>query len=193
MRYYTKNQAYKELKIIGYTYYAPEVTDMYLKPDSALLVNNKPFFLPDFADTIVAKPCLIARIEKMGRNIAEKFADRYYDAVAFGMNVQTAEAKQANDFWGHICAAAFDNSMIVGHFTTKQAGQYQLKADGSECALDKTIFPFSQAITAISRYITLRTGDMIAVDFIAEPVRLQREMLLEAWADNEQVFRCRIK
>lgn len=181
------------MKILGYTYYAPDRTDWYLKPDSALLVNGKPFFLPAFSEDIVAHPCLIARISRMGRNIAERFAERYYDAVALGLNFQTREAQQSGNLADYMRSVSFDNAFAVGTFAAAEGRQYALCCDEKKLELGQTVVGLNHAIAELSRYITLRNGDMIGVDFVAEPIVLRREMLLEGYANETQAFRCRIK
>ncbi len=198
------------MKIVGYTFYTQTQVDMFLKPDSALLVNNKPFFLPDFAKRFEMHPCLVGRISRMGRNIEERFADRYYDATAIGLNIQAEGDMEASRFEQHICNVAFDNSFVVGTFAEQEKSKFLLRVDESrEDSLELTYMTLEHAIAQISKYITLRTGDMIAVPYVnAEPKArkisafvqldtgryLERGMLIEVEdAAGRERLRCRIK
>ena len=77
----------------------PEKPVVFLKPDSSLLKNNKPFFLPDFSDNIQYEVEVVIKISKLGKGISAKFAQRYYDEVTLGIDItardiQSRQAKR---------------------------------------------------------------------------------------------------
>ncbi len=99
------------MKIIGFVYHNGS-TEMVLKGDSCLLNGRKPFFMPDWSEAVGVTPCMILRVSRLGKEIAPKFADRYYDAVAPGEDFvaldRLREAEETGKPWTK--ALAFDNS-----------------------------------------------------------------------------------
>ena len=86
---------------------------MVLKCDSSLLVNRKPFFLPDWSSDIRMTPCVVLRVCKLGKNIAPRFAHRYFDSIAPGLNIQAADWLAKGD---SVRGWAFDYSLPMGSF-----------------------------------------------------------------------------
>lgn len=197
------------MKIVGFVYYGSGKSDMYLKPDSALLVNKKPFFLPDFIvneqkSPIAAYPTLTVRISRMGRNIEERFADRYYDATALSLHLQADVEDAGRTFEDMIRLKSFDNSFVAGDFSAEKTQTFKLTINESEALdLNNLWMTPERAIAEVSQSITLRTGDMVGVSYQLARVDesgydsrflLEREMLLEGTDENgKEVFRCRIK
>lgn len=180
------------MKIAGLTYLDNKV-QMYLKPDSALLVNKKPFFLPHFSEKIDARPCIVAKIGRMGRFIAPKFASRYYQQTAPGLCFMSRDliaTALLDDFTRGI---AFDNSMAVGMF--RETTDYDITwfAADNMIADCRPIEDLNNAVAMVSRYITLRTGDMIAVEYSCSPIALEREMIITATKNNDELLYCKIK
>ena len=85
------------MKIVGFSQIDAD-NKMVLKGDSSLLVNRKPFFVPDWSDDVRMTPCVVLRVSRMGKNIASRFASRYYDAVAPGLNMQAADLLAQGDW-----------------------------------------------------------------------------------------------
>ena len=107
------------MKIIGFIYDEGK-TAMVLKGDSCLLNGRKPFFMPDWSQEIGVTNCIILRVSRLGKEIASKFASRYYDAVAPGADFIAMdiarEAKAAGTPWTK--ALAFDYSLAIGEWIT---------------------------------------------------------------------------
>ncbi len=155
----------------------PEHPVIFMKPETALLKDNKPFFLPDFSSRIEYETEVVLRISKMGKNISEKFADRYFDAVGLGIDFTArdlqGEFKQKGIPW-EICKA-FDNSAPVSQFIPKEEVDvrnldFSLKLNGEEVQRGNTcdmIFSVDKIIAYVSRFFTLKTGDLI---FTGTPV-----------------------
>ena len=91
---------------------------MVLKGDSAMLVNRKPFFIPDGTNNIGYTDCIVLRVSRLGKNIAPKFADRYWDAWTYGLDFcaldRLQDAIERKGSWTE--AIAFDNSLAIGQF-----------------------------------------------------------------------------
>ena len=98
--------------------FIPKDPTLFLKPETALLKDNKPFFLPDFSDRIEYETEIVIRISRLGKNISEKFAHRYYDAVTVGIDFTArdlqAQLREIGAPWE--ISKGFDNSAAVGEF-----------------------------------------------------------------------------
>ena len=174
------------MKIVGIT----KERQLYVKPDSALLVGNKPFFIPLFSDCISASFALVGRVCRLGRNIQEKFASRYLDAFAPALNLQ------ADDMQNWTERTGFDNSLVLGQFQTDMPQHLRFQenedtvADFSAEDLSMSMF---EAVEYVSRFVTLRMGDMVAVDFKASEARLKKETVWKGFMGEEQKLYCKIK
>lgn len=182
------------MKIIGITYHQGQ-EELILKGDSSLLVNRKPFFIPDYTEQMQAYPIVVMRVSKLGKDIAPKFAPRYVDAVATGYDLQAADlldkaAKEGHSWTG---AIAMDGSCPVGEMlpigeqtlTWMRNGEVVASLPMSQLPLD--------AITRISKVMTIRQGDLIGVAIHPEPILLTAEDTLQGAADGEENMFCRIK
>lgn len=166
---------------------------MYLKPDTALLVNRKPFFLPHFTEQIDAHPAVVARIDRMGRCIAEKFAGRYYSLTAPAINFN-ARLKEGEDTLDCLTKSfVFDNSMAVGSFAENNKEKLEWYYNGITLSLHTLLEDMNKAIAEVSSYVTLRTGDMVAVDYVSEPLEISRNDEFSVKSDSEDILFCRIK
>ena len=139
----------------------PKEPVLFMKPDTALLKDGKPFFL------------LVVRISRLGKNIAPRFAHRYYDAVTVGIDFTArdlqARLRAEGSPWE--ISKGFDGSAVVGDFipVDEAAGNLQdlhfsLRIDGKEVQRGHTadmIFPVDEMIAYISRFYTLRMGDLL--------------------------------
>jgi 2-keto-4-pentenoate hydratase/2-oxohepta-3-ene-1,7-dioic acid hydratase in catechol pathway len=96
----------------------PEEPMFFLKPDSAIIKNNKPFFLPDFSDEIHYEAEIVLRICKLGKSVDRRFAGRYYDAVTLGIDITARDLQRRQSERGHpweICKS-FDGLAPLGKF-----------------------------------------------------------------------------
>lgn len=155
----------------------PKSPVLFMKPDTALLKENKPFYLPDFSERIDYECELVIRISKMGKNISQKFANRYYDAIGLGIDFTARdlqnEFKKIGSPW-EICKG-FDNSAVVSEFISKEDYDlnhlhFSLKKNGETVQQGNTedmVFSVDEIIEYASRFFTLKTGDLI---FTGTPV-----------------------
>ena len=151
----------------------PKEPVLFMKPDTALLKDGKPFFLPPFTERIEYETELVVRISRLGKNIAPRFAHRYYDAVTVGIDFTArdlqARLRAEGSPWE--ISKGFDGSAVVGDFipVDEAAGNLQdlhfsLRIDGKEVQRGHTadmIFPVDEMIAYISRFYTLRMGDLL--------------------------------
>ncbi len=148
----------------------PERPVFFMKPDTALLTDNKPFYLPDFSQEVHYETELVLRISKMGKHVEKGFAYRYYDEIGIGIDFTARdlqrECKQKGLPWE--IAKAFDNSAPLGGFLPKKELPdpilFHLDITGETVQQGSTedlLFSFDELIAYVSRFITLRTGDLI--------------------------------
>ena len=158
---------------------------MVLKGDSCLLNGRNPFFMPDWSREIGVTPCLILRVSRLGKEIAYKFADRYYDAIAPGEDFialdKAREAQAAGKPWTE--ALAFDYSLAIGEWVTG----YGLPVTG-----DYVLSP-EEAIEKASKVMTIRQGDLIYIQAMQAPKPVQKEEILRIEIEGEEKLYCKIK
>ena len=145
---------------------------IFMKSDSALLKDGKPFFIPDFSSEIHYETEVVVKVNKLGKNIAEQFAHRYYDEITVGIDftardLQT-ELRKKGLPW-EICKG-FDYSAVVGNFVPLseygniQHLDFHLDIDGKTVQKGNTsgmTFSVDKIISYISRFFTLKIGDLI--------------------------------
>lgn len=158
----------------------PSEPTFFMKPDSALNPKQLPLFYPDFTEDLQHEVEIVVRIDRLGKCIDPRFAHKYYDSVALGIDFTARDlqrkAKAAGLPW--LVSKGFDGSAVVGPFVRldelRQAtGKgdlsicnlgFDLRRNGSVVQEGNTkdmIFAVDELIAHISRYMTLRTGDMI--------------------------------
>lgn len=145
---------------------------IFMKSDSSLLKDGKPFFIPDFSSEIHYETELVVKIDRLGKNIAERFAHRYYSEVTVGIdftarNLQRRLREQGLP-WE--ISKAFDNSAVIGTFIPlEKAGNvnqlsFHLDMNGKTVQQGNTadmLFSVDQIIAYVSRFFTLKIGDLI--------------------------------
>ena len=145
---------------------------IFMKPDSALLRENKPFFIPDFSKQVEYEVELVVRINRLGKNISEKFASRYYEEVALGVDFTARDLQQRQRALGAPweIAKAFDNSAVISDFiplstlANAQGISFSLSKNGVEVQRGNTrdmLFSVNQIIAYVSQFFTLKIGDLI--------------------------------
>ncbi len=166
------------MKIIGFCKIDNQV-QMVLKGDSSLLVNRKPFFIPDWSEKIMMTPCEVLRVSRLGKNINPLFATRYFDAIAPGLNMQAADYV-SNGNW--VKGWAFDYSLVVGTFTDTNQKIWQ-SVDA------QPVVSYEEAIHVASSVMTIRQGDLIFIDRDVTPRSLMRD---EVITEGDGLY-CKIK
>ncbi len=185
----------------------PEEPVFFLKPDTALLRNNSPFFLPpdDFLGEIHYEVELVLKINKAGKAIPEKFAATYYDSIGIGIDFTArqlqSELKKKGLPWEK--AKAFDYSAPIGteflpvkELNTNGGIHFSLKKNGQTVQQGNTlnmIFGFDKIIAYVSRYITLRTGDLIFTGTPKGVGKIEKGDLLQAYIENKLMLETEIK
>ena len=158
--------------------YRPQEPVIFLKADSALLKAGKPFFVPDWASRFDYEAELVVRICRLGKGIPVRFAHRYWDAVTVGIDFtarDTQEKARREGLPWTICKG-FDGSAAIGEWRTKTQGAngdtmcFHLDLNGTTVQHGNSadmLFSVDELISYLSRFFTLRTGDLI---FTGTPV-----------------------
>ena len=161
---------------------------MVLKGDSCLLNGRKPMFMPDWTNELAVTECLILRVSRLGKEIALPFANRYYDAVAFGADFVAMdilrEAQQTGRPWTK--ALDFDYSLAIGEWISNDEMSATLLSD-------ELIMSPEEAIVEASKVMTIRQGDLIYIQRAHAPRVVQKEEIIRAEIDGEEKLYCKIK
>lgn len=145
---------------------------IFMKSDSSLLKDGKPFFIPDFSSEIHYETELVVKIDRLGKNIAERFAHRYYTEVTVGIDFTARDLQRKLREQGlpWELSKAFDNSAVVGTFVpVEQVGSisnlpFHLDINGKTVQKGNTqdmLFSVDKIIAYVSRFFTLKIGDFI--------------------------------
>lgn len=146
---------------------------IFTKPDTAVIRNNAPFYYPDFSKDIHHEVELVLRICKEGKNIEEKFSHKYYDAIGIGIDFTARDLQSklkekglpwdiAKGFNGS--APISDKFIPVSEFKDLTNINFKLEVDGQlkqEGNTSLLLFSFDYIISYLSKFFTLRTGDLI--------------------------------
>ena len=176
----------------------------FMKPDSALLLDNKPFFLPDFSKEIHHEIELVVKINKLGKNIEAKFAHRYYDEIGLGIDFTARDLQrqliEKGLPWEK--SKAFDSSAVLGKFLAKEElgdlGQilFSLKRNGEVVQSGDSqfmIFSFDTIIEYVSKYVTLKIGDLIYTGTPAGVGPVAIDDQLEGFIGEKKLFDIQVK
>ena len=177
---------------------------IFMKPNTALLLNNRPFYYPEYTKDLHYEGELVLRICKNGRSVQPEFASRYYDAVAFGIDFTARDLQDRLKAKGHPweIAKGFDRSAPLSKWLPLEAlpdvnnVHFQLKNNGEVVQNGQTadlIFSFDALICHISKYFTLHKGDMIFTGTPAGVGPVQIGDVLEGSIEGQQLLTCSIK
>jgi 2-keto-4-pentenoate hydratase/2-oxohepta-3-ene-1,7-dioic acid hydratase in catechol pathway len=182
----------------------PEEPVIFMKPKTALLQPNTPFYYPQFSNELHYEIELILRIAKNGKYIPENQASKYYDAISVGIDF-TARDVQANLKkkglpWEK--AKAWDNSAVAGNWILLSNEMltnpihFSLNKNGEQVQLGNTqdmIFTFDHIVSHISQYFSLNIGDMIYTGTPAGVGECVSGDVLEGYLETQKMFELEIK
>ena len=151
---------------------------VFMKPDTAILKNNKPFFIPDFSEELHYETELIIKFNRIGKNISPKFSSRYFAEIGLGIDFTARDLQRKLKAEGkpwEICKA-FDNSAVIGNFMKVselediQNIEFHLDINGKRVQTGNSrdmIFPVNELVAYVSRFFTIKIGDLL---FTGTPV-----------------------
>lgn len=181
-----------------------EAPVIFFKPDSSLLKNHKPFFIPDDLGRIEYEAEIVVRICKLGKTVPVRFAHRYYDAVTLGIDFTAREFQKRLAANGHPwdLAKGFDGSACIGDWVEKeklpdiQRLRFHLDINGQTAQQGYTgdmLRSVDEIVAYISRYFTLKTGDLLYTGTPAGVGPVHIDDHLEGWIEEKKVldFNCK--
>jgi acylpyruvate hydrolase len=177
----------------------PTVPVIFLKPDTALLKDNKPFYHPDFSEDVHHELEVVLKISKEGKHISEKFAANYYEEIALGVDFTARDIQSRHKEKGlpWELAKAFDNSAPVSSFVPKtEFGDiyninFHLDVNGETRQTGNTqslLFSFEFIIAFVSKYFTLKKGDLIFTGTPAGVAKVNVGDRLEGYLEDKKLI-----
>lgn len=189
------------MKIIGIGRELPK--QVYLMADSAVIRNNKPFFVPHFAKRFTGKAALVLHIDRLGKHIAPRYAHRYCKAIAPAVKVSAHDietAQKSEEF--SALANSFDGALLLGDFTaiddpsTINGTQVTIERNGENLGggiLTLSGIDYRSLIAQSSVFFTLKMGDMIVVELSDSNFELNIGDTLIALCDGSKKLTIRVK
>lgn len=149
----------------------PDVPMIFMKPDSAIIKNGKHFYVPDFLGRVDYETEIVVRINKLGKSIPARFAHRYYDAITVGIDFTARDMQkqfmESGAPWE--LSKGFDGSAVLGEF--RPIENYDIRNIDFSLTIDDVVaqkanssqmlFAVDEVIAYVSRFCTLKTGDLI--------------------------------
>ena len=190
------------MKIIGFIYNAlrservNELTserpwEVVLKADSCLLNGRKPLFMPEWTQELGVTECVILRVSRLGKEIAPKFASRYFDAIAPGADFIALDIARAAQESGRPWTRAldFDYSLAIGEFLPTPSPSLK----GREFEGEELLLSPEEAIAEASKLMTIRQGDLIYIQRRQAPRRVNKEDIIRMEINGEEKLYCKVK
>jgi len=150
----------------------PSKPIFFMKPDSALVIRNRPFFYPDFSSNVHHELEVVIKINRLGRSIEKKYASRYFSEIGLGIDFTARdmqdECKKNGLPWeiskGFDYSAPVSKFLSVENFSDVHNLDFHLDINGNRVQTGNTsdmIFSFEDIISYVSKFVTLKTGDLI--------------------------------
>ena len=183
----------------------PQEPVVFLKPDTAVLLKKHPFFIPEHSNNVHHEIELVVKINRLGKHIETRFAHKYYNEIALGIDFTARDVqddcKKKGLPWEK--AKAFDGSAAVSNFFSLESLKkeinnidFYLNINGKKVQEGNTkqmLFSVDQLISHVSKYFTLKTGDLIFTGTPAGVGPVQREDLLELYLEGKRIFYFNVK
>lgn len=177
---------------------------VFMKPDSAVLRNNDPFYYPEFTKDIHYEVEILLKISQSGKYIEEKFAHKYYDAIGIGIDFTARDLQQKAKEKGlpWLLAKGFNGSAPMSEFIAKdqfpdlQNLNFSLEVDGEVKQQGNTkmmLFPFDFLIAYVSKFITLKKGDILFTGTPKGVGPIKPGNTLVAYIEDKKLLTCEIK
>ena len=182
----------------------PKEPVVFIKPDSAVLVGNSPFFIPDFSSNVQYELEITVKINRLGKHIEERFAHKYYDQIGLGLDFTARDLQEDLKSKGLPWekAKAFDGSAVIGEFIPKS----ELVNDSNwdfyllhnqkkvqEGNRSQMLFSIDRIISEVSKYFTLKIGDVIFTGTPHGVGSIAKEDILEGFLNGQRLLITRVK
>ena len=177
---------------------------VFLKPDTSILLKRQPFFIPDFSSDVHHEVEVLVKISKVGKHIAKKFAHKYYDDISLGIDFTArdlqAKLKAKGLPWEK--AKAFDGAAVIGEWLPKSSFKnlddinFSLKKNADIVQSGNTslmLWKIDEIIEYISKYFTLKIGDIIFTGTPAGVGKVVANDRLEGFIEDQKLFLITVK
>ena len=177
---------------------------VFLKPDSAVLLKQHPFVIPEFSNDIHHEIEIIVRINRVGKYIETQFAHKYYDEISVGIDFTARDLqdklKEKGLPWEK--AKAFDGSAIIGDFLNKNTFnslenvKFELTKNGNIVQTgntDNMLWKIDELISYVSQFFTLKIGDIIFTGTPSGVDKVNPNDILEGFLEGNKLFRIQVK
>lgn len=183
----------------------PKDPVVFLKPDSAILPKNQPFFIPEFSNNLHYEAELIVKINKVGKYISPKFAHKYYDEVSVGIDftARDLQSKLREKGLPWECAKAFDGSAVIGNWLPKkdfikQVNEFSFQLKKNEEVVQQgftklMLYSVDELIAYVSKFFTLKIGDILFTGTPAGVGKVNEGDVLIAYLEKQKVLHIKIK
>jgi 2-keto-4-pentenoate hydratase/2-oxohepta-3-ene-1,7-dioic acid hydratase in catechol pathway len=182
----------------------PEEPVIFMKPDSAVVLKQHPFVLPEFSNEVHHEIELVVKINKVGKYIEPKFAHKYYDEISVGIDftARDVQAKLKDKGLPWEKAKAFDGSAVIGEFISKEQFasleniNFELLKNGEVAQKGNSslmLWKIDELIAYVSQYFTLKIGDIIFTGTPEGVAAVHPNDVLEGYLEGQQLFRIQVK
>lgn len=182
----------------------PDEPVIFLKPDTAVVLKQFPFVIPEFSNDVHYEVEVLVKINKVGKYIDAKFAHKYYDEIGLGIDFTArdvqAKLKEKSLPWEK--AKAFDGSAVIGNFINKsELGSldninFELTKNDEVVQKGNTqnmLWKIDELVAYVSQYFTLRTGDIIFTGTPEGVGKVNPDDVLEGSIEGKKLFRIQVK
>lgn len=177
---------------------------VFMKPDSAVLLKQHPFVIPEFSEEVFYEIEVVVKINKVGKYISKEFASKYYDEISVGIDFTAVDllSEQKNNGLPWEIAKAFDGSAVIGEFVSKNEFvsvnnlTFELTNNAKTVQLGNTnnmLFTIDEIISYVSEFFTLKIGDIIFTGTPAGAAKVSPNDILEGYLENKKLFRIQVK
>ncbi|BFM41917.1 fumarylacetoacetate hydrolase family protein [Flavobacterium sp. CFS9] len=206
---------YRKMKIIcigrNYTNHIEELKNerpaepvVFMKPDSAVLLKQHPFVIPEFSEEIHHELEVIVKISKVGKYIEPKFAHKYYDEISVGIDFTARDLQEKLKAKGLPWekAKAFDGSAVIGEFLPKtdfvsmENLTFELTKNSETVQKGNTSFmlwKIDELVSYVSQFFTLKIGDIIFTGTPEGVAAVKPNDVLEGFLEDKKLFRIQVK
>ena len=183
---------------------APKDPVLFLKPDTSILLKKQPFFIPEFSNEVHHEVEILVKINRIGKHIDRKFAHKYYDEIGLGIDFTArdlqSELKEKGLPWEK--AKAFDGAAVVGKFIAKtnfkDVNDINFRLERNDEVQQKgntslMLWKIDTLIEYISKYFTLKIGDIIFTGTPSGVAKVNSEDVLKGFIEENEVFSIKVK
>lgn len=182
----------------------PEHPIIFMKPDTAILLKNQPFFIPDFSNDVHHEVEILIKISRVGKHIDAKFAHKYYDEIGLGIDFTARDLQQELKSKGLPWekAKSFDGAAVIGNFVPKETFNdvneiaFSLQKNEKVVQQGQTslmLWKIDALIEYVSKYFTLKIGDIIFTGTPSGVAKVNPNDVLTGFIEKKQLFSIKVK